>query len=98
MSLQDQITADTQALADAQAKLAADTAADQAVIDAAAAKLAADQAALAAIQPHLSLLDQIESELTKVEDGVSAELQAALDAVKVKILPFVEQMRSLFTA
>lgn len=85
MTIQDKIAQDQ-----------ADVAAAQAALDAANTRLATDQEALAAVQPHLSLLDQIEAELTKVEDGVAAELQAALDAVKAQISPLIAQMRNLF--
>lgn len=84
MSLQDQITVDQQSVTDAQTAL-----------DAANAKLAADQAALAAVQPHLDLLSKIESELGAVEDDVEDALRAALDDIKARISPLIEQMRQL---
>jgi DNA repair exonuclease SbcCD ATPase subunit len=87
MTLQEQIAADLTAVNEAQAAL-----------DAANAKLVADKDALAAVQPHLSILDQIEAELAKVEDGVVAELQSSLDAVKAQITPLIAQMRALFNA
>jgi hypothetical protein len=78
-------------------------AADQAAVDAAAAALAtanaqltSDEAKLAAIAPHLSLLDQIEAELASVEDGVEDSLRAGLDAIKANISPLIAQMRALF--
>jgi hypothetical protein len=86
MSLQDQIAADQAAVVAAQA-----------VLDAANVALAADQAKLAAIQPHLDLLDRIEAELALVEDGVDEALRTALLQVAASIVPFVAQMRSLFT-
>lgn len=61
MTLQDQIAADQQAVADAQAAL-----------DAANAQLAQDQAKLDAIAPHLTLLDQIEAHIAGAEESVKA--------------------------
>lgn len=87
MTIQEQIAADQQAVAAAQADL-----------DAANAILAADQAKLASIQPHLDLLDQIDAKLTAVEEGVDDTLRAALDSVKASITPLVAQMRALFSA
>jgi len=59
MNLQDQIAADAQAVADAQAQL-----------DAANAKLAEDQAKLEAIAPHLSVLDRLEAHIATAEESV----------------------------
>lgn len=59
MNLQDQITADQQAVAEAQAAL-----------DAANAKLAEDLAKQAAIAPHMTLLDQIEAHIATAEESV----------------------------
>jgi len=97
MNLQEQLAADQQALADAQAKQAADAAANQALVDAAAAKVAQDQTAIANIQPHLDLLDQAEALLTRAEDGLTADFAAALDAFKQQITPLISQMRALLT-
>jgi len=87
MTIQDQIAADQQAVAAAQADL-----------DAANAILAADQAKLASIQPHLDLLDQIDAKLTAVEEIVDDNMRAALDSVKARVTPLIEQMRALFSA
>jgi hypothetical protein len=74
MSLQDQIAADQQAIQAAQAAL-----------DAANAQLAKDQAALEAVQPHLSVLAEIEQEAEKLaEDG------------KNVILGLTAKLRALF--
>lgn len=59
MNLQDQIAADQQAVAEAQAAL-----------DAANAKLAEDLAKQAAIAPHMTLLDQIEAHIATAEESV----------------------------
>ena len=59
MNLQDQITADQQAVADAQAAL-----------DAANAKLAEDQNRLNAIAPHLSVLDRLEAHIATADEAV----------------------------
>lgn len=73
MNLQDQIAADMQAVADAQAAL-----------DAANAKLSDDQGKLAAISPHLSLLDQIEAHIATTEE-----------TVKQGVLNLVAELRNL---
>ena len=86
MNITDQITADQDAVTAAQAAL-----------DAANATLVIDQAKLAAIQPHLSLLDQIETELAAAEQGVDATVTAALDSIKSAITPLIQQMRDILT-
>jgi len=74
MTLTEQITADEQAVKDAQAAL-----------DAAQATLAKDKAAYDALQPHISLLDQIQGEVGKLETE-------AANAIS----PLIAQLRSLF--
>lgn len=64
-TIQEQIAADEQAVSEAQAAL-----------EAANAKLSADRARLAAVAPHLSLLDQIDAELTTIEEGAGARINA----------------------
>lgn len=86
MTIQDQIAADQAAVATAQAAL-----------DAANAQLTADQAKLDNIAPHLSLLDQVEAELAKAEDGVDDALRASLDTIRRNISALIAQMRALFT-
>lgn len=71
-------------------------AAAQANLDQANAAAAAIQAAIDSVQPHLSLLDQIETELAKVEDGVTAEMAQALAAIKASVDPLISQMRATF--
>lgn len=73
-------------------------AAAQAALDAANATLAADQAKLDAIQPHLILLAQIENELVTMDQGLSDELTASLDAVKADVTALFEKMKSLLLA
>lgn len=85
MTIQDQIAADQQAVADAQAKL-----------EAAQAQLAADQAKLDAITPHLSLLDRIEAEFTKVAEAPIEELHAGFDALRSNVSAHIAEMRALF--
>lgn len=85
MSIQDTIAQDLM-----------DIAAAQTALDSANAKLAADQDRLASIQPHLQLIDQIESALAQVEMDVDAVTHAALDSIKGAVQPFLDQMRALF--
>lgn len=87
MSIQDTVDADAAAVVAAQAAL-----------DAAQAKLATDQAALAALQPHLSLLAQIEAEFVKLEDGATVALAEKLGAIRAEVMPLVAQIRELFLA
>lgn len=85
MSLQETIAADE-----------VNVTAAQAALDAANVQLATDQAKLAAIQPHLSILDQIESELAVVEQGIEASVAADIDAIAATIKPLLDKMRALF--
>jgi hypothetical protein len=62
MTLTEQSAADAQAVIDAQAAL-----------DAVVAKAAASASALAAVQPHLSLWQEVEAEAAKLDDGMQAE-------------------------
>lgn len=91
MTLLDTITADKQAVVDAQAAL-----------DAANAKLAADEAKLAGIQPHLDLLAQVEGELSRfeltIDPIISADIVAAMEDIRQRITPLIQQMRDLLTA
>jgi len=65
MSLTDQIAADQQAVADAQAAL-----------DAANVKLAQDQAALDAAQPHLSMWQEVEATAKKYGGEIETEFMS----------------------
>jgi hypothetical protein len=65
MALTDQIAADQQAVADAQAAL-----------EAAQAKLAQDQAALDALQPHLSMWQEVEATAKKYGGEIESEFTA----------------------
>lgn len=96
MTIETDITADQQALADAQAAQVTAVAAAQAAVDAAAAKLADDQAKLAAVQPHLDILTNIENELAAAEAGIGAGIVTAFDAAKAQVTSLIEQMRALF--
>ena len=87
MSYQDKIAADQAAVDQAQA-----------VLNAAEAQLVSDQAAQAAVQPHLALIDQIETELASVEQNMDATMAAALASIKASIAPFLQQMRDLLNA
>ena len=60
MTIQDRITADQQAVAEAQAAL-----------DKANAQLASDQAALANVQPELDLITQLEEKLSGNADALN---------------------------
>lgn len=71
MSLQDQIAADQQAVADAQA-----------VLDAANAKLAQDQAAFDALQPHLSMWQEVEATAKKYGGEIETEFMSLVDRAK----------------
>lgn len=71
MSLQDQIAVDQQAVVDAQAAL-----------DAANAKLAQDQAALAALQPHLSMWQEVEATAKKYGGEVESEFMALVSKAR----------------
>lgn len=73
-TIQEQISLDEQAVNEAQAKL-----------DEAIAKLNADRERLAAVAPHLSVLDQIDAELTTIEDGA-----------RTRITALTAQLRALF--
>ena len=95
MTIQDTIAQDQAAVDAAQAKLTADTLANQAVLDAANAQLALDKAKLDALTPHLDLIAKIEAELMQIEDGVSDALRSALDTVKQKIAPFLNEMKNI---
>lgn len=74
MNLQDQIAADQQAVADAQAAL-----------ESAQARLAADLAKQAAIAPHLSLLDQIEAHMATVEESIKQGVMARVAELRALI-------------
>jgi hypothetical protein len=65
MSLSDQIAADQQAVADAQAAL-----------DAANAKLAEDQAAYDAAQPHLTMWQEVEATAKKYGGEIETEFMS----------------------
>jgi len=65
VSIQDDIAADQAAITAAQAAL-----------DAAHAKMAVDQAALSAIQPHLSMWDEVVTEAEKLGADIAAPILA----------------------
>ena len=94
MSIQDNITADQVALEAAQAKLAADTATDQAAIDEIQAQLVADQAKLAGIQPHLDALAAFKANFLSIEQGLDATEQA----VSAKFQPLLDSFIADMTA
>lgn len=71
MSIQDQITADQNAVAEAEAALSA-----------AKDKLAADQAALDAIAPHLSLWQEVEACADSMSGGIESDLRAIVARAK----------------
>ena len=96
MSIQDTLVTDQEAIDAAIAKLAADSAADQAILDAAQAVLVADQAKLDALQPHLTLLAQLEKDVSDLVSTADASMQGALNTIKTNIDSFIAQARTLF--
>lgn len=78
------IAQDVQAVADAQAAL-----------DAAQAKLAADKAAKDAVAPHLTVLDRIAAEFDAEVSTLDASLAAGYNAVKAKLSPMLDELRTL---
>lgn len=95
MSIQDTIAQDQSAVDAAVEKMIADGLANQAILDAANAQLALDKAKLADLTPHLDLIAKIEAELLAIEEGVSDTLKTALDTVKQKIAPFLQEMKNI---
>ena len=85
MTLTEQIAAAEQVVVEDQTKLTNDETA-----------LTALKTKLDDIQPHLTVLDQIEAELEKVGTGAEADVAAALTVIENSIKPLIGQMRSLF--
>ena len=95
MTIQETIAQDQAVVDAAQAKMASDAQTNQAAFDAANTQLNLDRAKLEALTPHLDLITKIEAELITLEDNVSDALKTALDTVKQKISPFLQEMKNI---
>jgi len=94
MSMQDDVVAAQAKVDAANAKRAADEAADTAEIAAAQAELDAANAKLAAIQPHLDLIGKVRAELQSLKTDASD----AVAKVEGSIEPLLDEIVALFSA
>ena len=86
MSIQDRITADEAAVAQAQATL-----------DAAMAVLTQDRAVAASLQPRLDTLEKIGAMLQTVSEGMSADAVVAVDEVRTQIAELLVKLADLIS-
>jgi hypothetical protein len=94
MSIQDNINTYQAALDVAKQKLAEDTAADQAAIAAAQAQLDVESAKLAAVQPHIAMLDQLATVFANAEAGLDTTAQVVADTFKPILETFIANMKN----